>query len=644
MRLNVSGAADYLRQKIKKGEDKDAIVWGLLKKEHDLGIELRRPFEQMWLLSMAYVSSKQYTFFNASAHQLQHLLRRPGEKRVVDNQILPKWKRQIADLIKNDPEMSVVPNTTDEQDLKAAKIGDKVLRFWWRNGSMKRTIRQLAVWQYSTGNAFLEDVWDEGIGPYTLDPESGNLVYEGDVKCVLWSPFELVVPAQGLFTGDLDQLPWVETFTWRTLEGLKKFFGKSAEKVQQEQRPAQEVTVATLFGGFHPGDSELTRGAMLHEFKIQPCSEFPKGLHYFGAGGVTLHREDFPFIEYPIQHFKDIETAGCFWGSPTVEHAIQLQNRWNRTLNSVDTFNEVMGKGKWLVPKGANLEADPNNEHGEVMSYTTQMGHKPEHLDVKGLPTSFDLILGSTRSSFENLFSQHEVTRGTNKSDIRSGDMLEILREQDAHGNIPSHMVFEEALERVARRVLRRIQEGYTSERTLKIPGKDNQWEVVAFKGADLRDNTDVSVRRQSSMPDSRQAREASIMDRFAKGLYGDPRDPNVRREVMNMLEDACTENVYEDTRLDESVARNENMLMMNPKMTEVLVNPYDNHRIHSAEHNHHRKGYDYQRMKFENPKMFVVIEKRFEQHMQQHGAFIAEEERRMLAQQAMLKGGGRSA
>jgi len=103
MRLNVGGAADYLRKKIAKGEDGDALVWGLLKKEHDLGIELRRPFEQMWLLSMAYISSKQYTFFNASAHQLQHLLRKPGEKRVVDNQLLPKVKRQIADLIKNDP-------------------------------------------------------------------------------------------------------------------------------------------------------------------------------------------------------------------------------------------------------------------------------------------------------------------------------------------------------------------------------------------------------------------------------------------------------------------------------------------------------------------------------------------------------------
>jgi len=112
----------------------------------------------------------------------------------------------------------------------------------------------------------------------------------------------------------------------------------------------------------------------------------------------------------------------------------------------------------------------------------------------------------------------------------------------------------------------------------------------------------------------------------------------------MNMLGDACIENVYADTRLDETVARNENMLMMQSETTEIIVNPYDGHRIHLHEHNHHRKGYDYQRVKYENPQLFAIWEKRFEEHTQQHGMFIAEEEQKMLMQQAMLKGGGSNA
>ena len=43
-------------------------------------------------------------------------------------------------------------------------------------------------------------------------------------------------------------------------------------------------------------------------------------------------------------------------------------------------------------------------------------------------------------NDFNKLFSHHEVTQGTNKSDIRSGEMVELLREQDAHGMI--HLEF----------------------------------------------------------------------------------------------------------------------------------------------------------------------------------------------------------
>jgi len=645
MRLNTGRAADYLKQKLARGEDKDAVLWALLKKEHELGIELRRPYERMWLLSMAYIASKQYTFFNATTHQLMDLLKRPGERRVVDNQLLPKWKRQIADLIKNDPEMSVVPNTTEEEDLQAAKIGDKVLKFWWRNGHMKRTIRLLAVWLYTTGNVFVEDMWDTSIGPHQMNKDTGVLEYEGDVRCVLWSPFEVVVPAMGLFNGEMDDLPWVETYTWKTLSWMEDFFGVGKVKdVKPETRPANDTTLNTLFGGTSSKDSELTRGAMLHEFKIKPCPEFKKGMHAYGANGIILLREDYPYKEYPIEHFKDIELAGNFWGASTTEHAIQLQNRWNRTHNSIDTFNEVMGKGKWLAPKNSSLEVEPNDQHGEIVSYNPVLGHKPEHVTVKSLPGTYELVLGSTRASLENLYSQHEVSRGTNKSDIRSGDMLEILREQDAHGNIPSHMVFEEALERLARRVLRRIQQGYTNTRTVKIKGKDSQWEVMAFKGADLRDNTDVSVRRQSSLPDSRRAREAQIMEKFTQGLYGDPRDPTVRREVMNMLQDAIVEDVFSDTRLDETVARNENMLIYTNQVEQVRTNPYDGHVTHVKEHNRFRKSHDYQKLKYENQKLFVILEGRFEEHMQQHHAYIAEQERKMLAQQIAMKGGGKSA
>jgi len=219
--------------------------------------------------------------------------------------------------------------------------------------------------------------------------------------------------------------------------------------------------------------------------------------------------------------------------------------------------------------------------------------------------------------------------------------MVSILREQDAHGNIPAHAVFEESLEAVMSRVLKRIQAGYTSERMIKVVGREGEFDVFPFKGADLRNNTDVSVKKQSSLPDSRVAREARIMERFQASLYGDPTDPEVRRHVMNMLDDAVVKDIYSDTKLDEAYARWENTLIDQGDTT-YLVNHYDNHSIHIKEHDHHRKSMEYQKRKLEDPTGFKILDMAHETHRAAHQEYIDQQRREMLAAQAQLQGGGK--
>lgn len=255
------------------------------------------------------------------------------------------------------------------------------------------------------------------------------------------------------------------------------------------------------------------------------------------------------------------------------------------------------------------------------------------------MPVSFKQILEFTIMSLNNLFSQHEVTQGTNKSDIRSGEMVAILREQDAHGAIPAYAIFEEGLEGLMQGVLKRVQKGYDQPRMIKILGRDEETEVMSFSSADLRNNTDVSVKKQSSLPDSRIAREAMIMDRFEKALYGDPRDPEVRRHVMNMLDDAIVKDIYSGERRDEAVAKWENGLLA--QGVTLRINIYDNHQIHDTTHSEFRKGLDYQKIKVTNPKLFIELETRFLAHQMEHQKVLAQQREAMLQEQIKLAGKG---
>lgn len=619
--------------------------WTELKEYYDIGLELRKPFEQQWLLNLSFLAGKQYSFFNTTAQILQQVTARKGRIRVVDNKILPRYRKQVSRLIRNRPIMSCVPSTNDEDDIESARLGTKVIKGFWKNDKLQGKLRVLGGWIYSCGNGFLDDNWDPRKGPTIIDDKTMKFVYQGDVTCNVWSPFEIVVPAYGLSDGNIHSLPWLIKARHWPLEYFTNIWGEKGKEVSSEGLTNLNLGNSIITGRVTQGNSKV-QGATEIRLYLQPCAKYPKGLFRVAANGVVLNSQDYPFDYYHLEQFKDIEIPGVFWGMATTEPAIWLQKIHNSTLSDIVEFNRTMGRGKWMVPRGALLQQNPDDSFGQILTYTSQMGMKPEHVTIKGLPTSYQQVLAYVAQGFMELYFQHEVTQGTNKSDIRSAEMVQVLLEQDDYGNIPTHAVFEEALESVMTRVMRRIQKGYTVERMIQVSGSGEEYEVISFKGSDLRNNTDVTVKKESSLPDSRVARRGQVMEGFTQGLYGNPHDPNTQRKVQKMLDDAVVEDIYGNTYRDDQIAKKENKLMMaNPRM-KIPINQYDNHETHILSHDQARKAPDHQKLKLsQNQKeqeMFYLREMAFIYHTMQHVKMIEAQKRKQLQEMMMAQGGGK--
>ena len=607
----------------KKGQSKNSKLWSVIKAKLTTALEAQAPYSQRWLINLAFFAGKQHCWFDTGRNSLFHLPAVKNKVRLVDNQILPKVRRQVSNAIRTNPVVTVVPNTNDNEDIKAAKIGTKVIKHFWRTNKMSKKVRLANTWRFCTGNVFLDDRWNSRLGPTEID-ERGNLVYQGDADCGVWSSFEIGVPAVVMCDDDINQFPWLIKMKWRSLEWIDNNYPEG-DQVVAEQMSSRLQQATSIFGLTSGSSVANIKGALVVELYIQPCREYPNGLFVTGANGIILQpSSDYKFNHYGIEHIKDIEVPGVFWGMATMEAAVALQMSWNRTISSIDTYNGKMALGKGLVPRGADLDALPDDTHGEWLEYTPVLGLKPEHMSSGTLPRTYEVLLGIIKNSLSDLFSQHEVTSGTNASDIRSGYMVSLLLEQDSAGMVPSHATFEEGLENVMQRILKRIQKGYEEERILKVGGKEGEYDIFAFKGTDLRNNTDVTVKRESSLPDSRLARNAAIMERFERGLYGDPANPEVRRHVMNLMEDAIVEDIYSADRLDEANAQFENELF-GKYADKILPNEFDNHFIHSQSHTRYLKSKDIQKLKYDSPEEYQVIYLAAKEHLQFHERFIME-------------------
>jgi hypothetical protein len=630
---------DAVKKLLPGGGKKQDEDWMFLQDQRTIGFDLRRPFERQWAVNLAFLANRQYSFYNNSTEMIQQLTAQKGRVRIVDNQILPHFQKQVSRMIRNMPRMSVVPASSDNEDLKAAKKGDKVLKWYWREYEMRKKIRQLSGWIYSCGNGFMADYWNPRLGPMSLGPD-GKMSYLGDAEVVPLSPFEVLAPDTGSGTVDVEQLEWIIVVRWHPLSWFANNFSKGKE-VTEESRTIQNVDTNALFGmGNKVSAQSKLPGALYTEMRMKPCTLYPKGLFLGGANGIILQKEDYPYESYHIQQFKDVEVPGCFWGLATLESGVWLQKLHNRTLSDLAEFNRTSARGKFLVPRNSKLETAIDDTHGQVLLYTPVMGHKPEMMILRALPTSYVTILQAVAQSFMNLYHQHEVTQGTNKSDIRSGEMVSLLLEQDDFGNVPTHAIFEESLEALFSRVLRRIQKGYTSDRVISITGKDGAYEVINFTGADLKNNTDVIVTKESSIPDSKVARQARVKENYKDGLYGNPNDSNTRERVLKMLDEVPDEfkDIFEEDNMDRQVAQIENAsFLINPQV-KYLVNVYDNHKIHGEEHTMARKQPEYQKLKYEKPQLFMAYETCFNIHQQQHDQLLAEQMKQQEAQMARIQ------
>lgn len=614
-----------------KKTKQDGKLWSLIAEKRTLGLDIRRPFEWQWIINLAFLFGKQYTVLNARSGKLVEVTKNPHERKAQDNQIIKYWRRQVTDFVKSRPEVAAVPASNSDEDRDAAKIATKVAKAFWINRRMRKKLREAGLWLYSTGNVFLEDVWNKRLAPIGFSQEQGRFVYAGDADVNVWSPFDVLGPFAHFNGGDLDDYPWLILEKTRTLEYLADKY-KEGHRVTAEDFAGMNI-LTVVSNALGKSDISRVPSAMEVWLRIKPCKKYPKGLSVFAANGVILEEGDYPFDTYSLEQFKDLEAPGIFWGKATTEFAIPLQRSWNEDASSIENFNRWMGKGKWLSPRNANMESDPDDTHGEVIQYTPVVGHKPEHVTLKGLPSTYDQNMGRIKLSLQDLFSQHEVSMGTNKSDIRSGEMVDLLLEQDAHGGVLSRATFEEGLEHLLTRVMKRIAKGYKSERVMHIASSENRYEVLSFQGADLGNNTTIRVLAQSTVPESRIAREAKIERRFRQGVYGNPQDPKVRRHVMKMLDEAVTEDIFSDEYLDEQLADFENDNLAHG--IRVIANSYDNHVIHLEVHARFLKSLKYQRAKLENPKL-AALDAFFGEHLNQHQEAVNQ----LMRQQMAMQGG----
>lgn len=605
-------------------------------------------YQRQWYLNIAHFLGFQYAQWNPSTQRIEEPKVPSYRVRLVANRIISSVQLALAKMTKTQPILNTLPATSEETDRNAARTGDKVLKCIWRKFEMGIRLLDVLLWMLLGGNAYWKIYWNPRTGPrvtYPLDMNEEPIIDEenseqvpgidlsdpanpkplikefqlGDIAVDLVTPFE-IIPDPSARMGKRGA--WLMHVKATPLAEIRSAYPERGKDVHPEKDLTHasefEQKLMSLISTFASSGQASNEGAsdsaILKELWYHPCDDYPNGKLIAVANGVLLQDEEWPeenrepdaSLDFgPFVKFSDIPVPGRYWAMSGVENLIPLQKNYNRSRSQVIEVRNLMSKPKYWIPRGANIHKSAlTSEPGECVEYTPVGSHKPEPMTPPAIPSYVREEQDQTLRDMEESYGIHQVSKGEAPSGVRAGIAIRFLQEMDDTALGPKIRRMENSLGRAGTLILRCVKVHYKEKRTLQVVGANNEIEVVDFIGSDLGNCTDVVVQAGSGFPELKSAKQQYLLDLFTQGIFGPPEDPNVRGKVMRLLELGDVDSAYEDARLDEAWAEQENRLMAQGQ----AVGPqyFENHIIHKQILNRYMKTDAFRKLSKEKKELFV--------------------------------------
>jgi len=528
-------------------------------------------YERDWFLNIAFFLGHQYLFYNNRSRRLENPQVPEWRVRLVFNYIKPVVISQVARLLKARPTINVLPGSSEQMDIDAAKTAEKVLDYLWRKLNMAQKIRRLALWFSVCGSSFFRVEWNKDAGERivedqpVMDPMTGQQVIDekgqpmfehidfnlGEIDVTVMSPFEVYVDPKATTLEDAEYICLIKFF--RKDEFLKRWPDKGEKLEFKEEGSSSyhfyENAVLNAFGGYGGGyhaapSGKQEPGCVVQEWIFKPNKEYQHCRRIYVTNNTLLETIEDPLLkgDFPLFKFDDIVVPGRFFSDGVVQDLRPLNKEYNRTRSQIVEIKNLMAKPKWTVPKGAGLKSNSiTSEPGEVIVYNGTLEPKP--VTPPQIPQYVFEHAAKVLEDMQNISNVRSVSLRP-PSRITSGIAISAMQEQDESAFGPTAQEFEASLEKVAFRMLWLIHQKYEEERLFQIMGRDGQPEVFSFKGSDMGDKFDVIIQTGSALPRSKVAKQELILRLTELGLFGPIEDPMVRQKILRLLEVGVAEDL----------------------------------------------------------------------------------------------------
>ena len=515
----------------------------------------RNMVQRVWWRNMLYYIGEQWLEYSRATRSFIPRYRPEQGNPPVSNEIREYVRSVKAMLLNQKLVPSIAPNTNEQEDRDAAKLGQELLT--WMEGLNDQEIadekEKMIIWMSLAGTAFLRTFAEKDLGKVFLG-DDGKSMRTGEVTTENIIPFN-VFPDR--MADRMRKMRYIGIQTLKPIEWVEDTFQIKVNPTENVMAMDYQRRLMRLVGQVSPWkgygletqslDLDAEQTCLFREVEFRPNVNYPKGRYVAMAGDkIIIDKPRMPIMAqddgtwfFTITDFHYNFVPGRFWSDGGVNDLISPQNQINEIDKALRDNRKTLGRNKVLAP--GELQMERKTELGEsfmVMRYSGKDtgGQKPEFIQGTPLPTQFLDERGIHKSQIQDMAGDPKnVLRGASPSKQASGVMVDILTETAKSGQLPDVERFKRGMNSVYKKRLLVAQEVYTEERAIKIGGAGSEAQVKQFKAADLRNNTDIKLEEDSGLATTQAGRREVLMGLIEKGMFGNMAEAplSLRQELL---------------------------------------------------------------------------------------------------------------
>lgn len=590
--------------------------------------EERKPFDAQWQLNMNFLMGNQYCSVGYNNDIEEFDKQFFWQEREVFNHIASIIETRLAKLKTVRPTMTVIPASGDENDIKTAKLGKKIVNSIYNKEDMTKLIYDATKWSEITGSAFYKVTWNTSKGKTFAVDEKGKNLKMGDVQITVCSPFE-IYPESTACSSIQDCNSIIHAKAYHVDE-IESVWGK---KVQ-----GTEVNVFSLDSkndgigglGYQSRATKVVNTiksnyAVVIERYEKPSQKYPNGRLVIVAGNQLLYCDELPYKNgndeercFPFIRQVCLEQSGCFWGTCVIERVIPIQRAYNAVKNRKHEYINRLSMGVLTVEDGSvdvdNLEEEGLSP-GKILVYR-QGSSAPSYMSNTNVPTDFSIEEERLLEEFKTISGVSDIINSKLASSNISGVALQLIIEQDeARLSVTSDQI-KMAIKDVARHILRLYKQFATVPRLFKIVGDHGELEMDYFCSSDITSD-DINFETDTEINESLAQRRSMVFDLLNAGLLNNEEGKltnRMRIKALELLGFGVWENSQDLMELHQKKASCENSKFMHNE--KVSVKEIDDHDIHINEHIAFMLGGDFEK------NSTLEIEQKMLNHIREHKKF----------------------